>query len=411
MNWIKGLVYLIVAFLLMQVLKVGVVKIQGESAFHFATIINILQFLLVAGFVMVWAISKLLVLMKVKAKNALRAAFAIVIVLLVFFEWLTGYLLNHPKHIPQSMLWSFQYYYDRYDTRLIQFQGNASVYDPRLFYRLKPTESFHYVNREFDNAFTTNSLGLRDDEASLAAPAIVSLGDSYALGWGVNQQETYTQLTEHKTGMKALNAGISSYGTARELLMLQQIDTSNLQYLIIQYCSNDRGENRSFINAGYNLNTSSRERYDSLVADEKRRLSYFPGKYFSLVAQNFLKKQANRIIPLFNLKIAREAAFDEEKSHAEAFLKVLSKSGLDFKKVRVIVFVLDPYTRMKNNFLKEVEAAAAQFPYKEQFAGNLRMIDLSGTFQRDDYYLLDLHIRAAGHAKVAEKIMEAMQAP
>ena len=82
-----------------------------------------------------------------------------------------------------------------------------------------------------------NRLGLRDDEASLRAPAVVVLGDSYAMGWGVAQDETIAEVIERETGLRALNAGIASYGTVREMRLLDRIDTSRLRYLVIQYCN------------------------------------------------------------------------------------------------------------------------------------------------------------------------------
>ncbi|HEY6505513.1 MAG TPA: hypothetical protein VIZ28_16175 [Chitinophagaceae bacterium] len=55
------------------------------------------------------------------------------------------------------------------------------------------------------------------------------------------------------TGEKVLNAGMSSYGTARELKNLYRLDTSGLQTLIIQYGRNDEVENEQFVRDNYSL--------------------------------------------------------------------------------------------------------------------------------------------------------------
>ena len=50
------------------------------------------------------------------------------------------------------------------------------------------------------------------------------LGDSYAMGWGVEQGESFPEILEAATGLRVLNAGVPSYGTPRELLMLERLD-------------------------------------------------------------------------------------------------------------------------------------------------------------------------------------------
>jgi hypothetical protein len=87
---------------------------------------------------------------------------------------------------------------------------------------------------------------LRDDEESLFSPEIVVVGDSQAMGWGVSQDLTFSSLLENALGKPILNAAISSYGTARELKILERIDLSNLKFLIIQYSDNDYRENRTY---------------------------------------------------------------------------------------------------------------------------------------------------------------------
>lgn len=411
MKWIKALVYLVMAILVLQVVKIILGRQAGIAAFNISTIVIALQFLLVSGFVLLWAFYKVLQFLKLSPAKTFYIALAAVFAVFVTLELTAGYLLDNPRHIPRPLAWSFQYYYDRYDTRLVQYRENASVYDSGLFYTLRPSASFHYGNREFDNIFTTNSQGLRDDEASLAAPEIICLGDSYGLGWGVDQQETFAQCIEKKTGLTTLNAGISSYGTAREMKLLKRIDTSRLKYVVIQYCGNDYGENDSYMQNSYVLPVSPRQRFDSLVDVSRNSHQYFPGKHSLLIGQIFFKAAINKIAPLFDQPASRDDPFGNEKKQAVYFLEVLGRSGLNFEKVQVIVMVLDRYVVMKNNFLQELSILSNQSPYKERFAGKLRLVDLSDTLTRDDYYFLDLHINASGHRKTGEKILQAMQKP
>ena len=116
-------------------------------------------------------------------------------------------------------------------------------YDPQLAYILRRREC-SYEETEYETTFHPNSAGLRDDETSLHDPDIVILGDSHALGLGVSQDETFAALLEKGSGLKVLNTGVSSYGTAREMMLFRRLGISNTDYIIIQYCRNDFNENK-----------------------------------------------------------------------------------------------------------------------------------------------------------------------
>jgi hypothetical protein len=129
------------------------------------------------------------------------------------------------------------------DRNYLQIDPAAIRWDAELGYTLRPGE-FRFSNTEFSTSYRVNSLGPRDDEASLHQPEVVVLGDSFAMGWGVEQNETFAQVLERLTGLRVLNAGVSSYGTVRELRMLARVDTSATSWVVIQFCNNDFFENR-----------------------------------------------------------------------------------------------------------------------------------------------------------------------
>ena len=53
----------------------------------------------------------------------------------------------------------------------------------------------------------STSAGTRDEEATLEAPDVIVLGDSHAMGWGVEQDETLPQVLARMTGLKVLERG------------------------------------------------------------------------------------------------------------------------------------------------------------------------------------------------------------
>ncbi len=82
---------------------------------------------------------------------------------------------------------------------------------------------------DFEVGVRTNSLGLRDPERGrrrLGVFRILSLGDSYAFGYGVEQDETYAAALERELGTRrfeVINAGVSGYGTVSEARLLDRL--------------------------------------------------------------------------------------------------------------------------------------------------------------------------------------------
>ncbi len=189
---------------------------------------------------------------------------------------------------------------------IIQNKEDCAKYDKELFYTLKPGNCIFNL-AESSESYSINSLGVRDDENSLIQPEIIFLGDSFTMGWGVSNEETYVKILENNSKKKILNAGIASYGTAREMGLLKRIDTSKLNYLIVQYCPNDFEENLSYIQNGYKLNVSSEEKYNELVNLEKKKSEYFFGKHliqiykelksilFSKIHENKLNQEYSKL--------------------------------------------------------------------------------------------------------------------
>src|SRR5262249_56726141 len=100
-----------------------------------------------------------------------------------------------------------------------------------------------------------------------------------AMGWGVAQGETLAAQLAGITGEKTLDAAEPSYGTAREMLLLRQVDLSAAHTLVIQYCENDFIENARFVQRHGQLETMGRAEYEATVADHLAATRYFPGKH------------------------------------------------------------------------------------------------------------------------------------
>ena len=338
------------------------------------------------------------------ARKSIQKSTLLVLVVLVISESFTVFLLHHPRYIPKDVLALFQGYYDVFERDIIQFNRNSGRYDSSLFYTLIPGKKFAFNNLEFRTSYQTNSKGLRDDEMSLEKPEVIVLGDSYAMGWGVQQNATFADQLEKRTGKKVLNAAISSYGTARELKNLYRLDTSGLRYLVIQYCENDIMENKPFVIDGYLLQTSPVSTYDKAVQTQYWSKLYFPGKRPTTLVKSYIQSQFNAIgkkvfpKPGARLKSTNEETLEEK---AQCFLDILYNSSLNFEKLKVLVININNLASNDDQFVEKAKSLKHQTKYERKFKTNLLFIPSSKIFNKEDYYILDPHLRPSGHKKIA----------
>jgi hypothetical protein len=312
-------------------------------------------------------------------------------ILLAYYE--------HPYFNP------FREYYARIDRKIIQYLPECARYDGELSYTLKPG-TCRFQNREFDVEYRINSAGLRDDESSLASPDIIVLGDSHALGWGVEQDQTYADLIEQKIGMKVLNAAMSSYGTVRELKMLGRLDTRNLKYVILQYTNNDILENREYLENGNDLPIMSRHEYDETVAAHAKASRHFLGKHSLWTLSSLL----GSLVSAFESSAsASQAQPDPNAEEVKLFLNVLAHSPVDLDDVKVVVVEINSYAGNSPDFINSL-AEAVKATSSPAWRENLILMDLSRDLTLDKYFSLDEHMTADGYRAVADKLVGTLNA-
>jgi hypothetical protein len=326
---------------------------------------------------------------------------------LVFFaESICTYWLDHPRNIPNSIYPVFKQYYDQFDCKDIQYDAGFSQYNANLFYELKNNNAFVFSNREFSDSFYTNSAGLRDDELSLSHPDVLCVGDSYTLGWGNSQRDSYPALIENRTGLRVLNVSMSSYGTAREVMKLNSVDLSHVRCIYWQYCFNDEEENESFLSHGLSLPVHSIDSFNHLVSLHIWTRKYFPGRHFFTMLKlgiRQLRRGENYVEEFYK----DDTDMLEQQQKAEHFLEVLSKSRIDFSRTKMVVFDLSPYA-MDKSFIVKLREVLQQQRFYEIFKGNLLVFDASTVLSRNDFYLLDVHIKGTGNEKLVTSLLQAL---
>lgn len=336
------------------------------------------------------------------------------------------------------------------DRNIITFLEECTVYDPQLTYTLRPGNC-RFRNREFDTLVTANSLGLRDEEEALEAPEAIFLGDSYTMGWGVEQHESFPELVESLTGLKTLNGGISSYGTPREIRLLERLDTSALKYVVFQYSWNDLGENLHYLAHGNELRISTPERLADVHERFPRRPRYEPLRYL----RAFLAPRRAKLKEwLESRRAGSQADFDgagaapaedvelttEEESttgdpaagelagtatapsedaadpaasdtgypewnfsrQGEFFLRILAQASIP-DGVKVVFLDLSPRNTNDNWVEDQIREQLERSEYAG-FVEELEILDVAAVLEDSDYFVLDDHLNASGHRKVAEVV-------
>ncbi len=288
------------------------------------------------------------------------------------------------------------------DRPYLQMLPEAMRWDPALGYTLRPG-SFRFAATEFDTLFRVNSAGLRDDEASLDAPEVIVLGDSFAMGWGVDQEETFPQVLERLLGRRVLNAAVSSYGTARQLRLLATLDTRRAGWLVIQFCNNDYFENRRFVEEGPGFAVQSEPSYRAMVADHRRSSRYWPGRYAAtLLARRTVA--IGRLLGLASPPAGPDPADPAaQRAQVATLLEVLRRSPVDLSGFRIALFELNAHNRHRELFTPLLRDALED-PAQPEWLRRMLVLDLASRLGPEHFYVLDDHLRPSGHRVVAEEL-------
>jgi hypothetical protein len=132
-------------------------------------------------------------------------------------------------------------------------------FDARLGWKNSPGRHGRYTREEFSYDLNINSLGMRYREVSMQKPArktrIAVLGDSFVWGIGVSDQDRFTEQVEEMTGGKyeLLNFGVSGYGPIQHYLMFDEIVKGfSPDVVLITFClGNDFADNVFWKRYGY----------------------------------------------------------------------------------------------------------------------------------------------------------------
>lgn len=318
----------------------------------------------------------------------------IVLIVLLVSEFIINYCLNHPDAIPNFSRNSFRKIYQYHDRNIIQVVPECARYDSGLFYTLTPGKCL-FANREFQTIIEVNNLGVRDDERSLDFPSVIISGDSFSMGWGVQQDSTFANILEDHLNISVLNASISSYSTVRELKLLERVKIDSLKTLIIQYHPNDSIENYEYFKNRNELIISTNEMYLNTLNEIEKRNKYYFGKYSSLLLKYYIKSFIN----------SENKSVSTDNNEAKYFINALLNSRISLNGVQIIVFELNDENLNDNKFIIELDKLIRDNTYPD-YIENLITIEVSQFLKDSDYFILDDHINNSGHKKIGNLLLD-----
>ena len=304
-------------------------------------------------------------------------------------------LLHRPGFAPEPIIGLLQSYYFSTDQPIIQYLPECARYDPQLTYTLKPGHC-RFQGRYFDTWVEVNRLGTRDDDSSLIGPELIVIGDSESMGWGVKQQELYSEIIKGKQGHKVLNLAVSSYGTVRELQMLARADTSRLQILIVQYSNNDLWENIAYFESGNHLPISTQAEYEERCRSHLANLAYYPGKHLNwLLHETWHRLWTGRTSSPMRGWVAAGVVVPDAllaAPHGHYFWHALRHAETSLDGVILVVLAED------HDVLEQLRSL-------EEKIAPTRLFVVAMPTGRGMRYPLDGHLTAEGHRQLATEIL------
>ncbi|HYC29167.1 MAG TPA: GDSL-type esterase/lipase family protein [Chitinophagaceae bacterium] len=403
MRLLKKIAWIIALLIIVAVIKFILNRISPSSIIFSSNFLTSIQWFLFGGLIC-WLLLQSISRLIRKKDFPFWLSWFIFLLLMIAGEWRIYFLMQHADRVSKTTHDYLVRYYLMFERQLPEVRADCARYDPELTYTYKPGAACLQKNPEFSDSIYVNSAGLRDDEASLTKPEIICLGDSYTMGFGVEQQQVYPQLLEHTRGMKVLNAAISSYGTARETMLFKRLDTSALKYVIIQYCFNDIEENEAYLRNNYRLPVRKKAGYEQLVNAHKWATTYYPLKRVLTISRTFVR---DKIYTLFGIPVpTREESYDTAyvPAAAKAFLDIAAHSTINFSKVKLLVVDINRYPAFDHHFTEVAKQILDTAQYSQEFRNSIRFVDISQLNKPVYYYPLDNHMNRAGHEQLAKLI-------
>jgi len=266
--------------------------------------------------------------------------------------------------------------------RIWQNQPDCVEFDPELVYRPREGKC-RFRNAEFDTEMTFAARERVHGPRLAGTTGVAVLGDSHAMGWGVGDHETFSAHLQARLGRTVHNLGVSSYGTARELLALERAGILySVDTVFIQYSENDVDENRAFsppaARGGEQIFATVTQAPPRTLRESLPFL--FAGLRYAIKVPFGAIKQWWR----------GERTLDFAPHYAPLIERLAAHPALKDK--RVVVFYINPFGQRFRNFPAGRDSSLPHVEFVNLAVGP------------GNYFLLDGHPTPAGHREIASRL-------
>ena len=275
-----------------------------------------------------------------------------------------------------------------------------TVHDPLYGKVLKRSYTCERITPEFVMRFTTNSLGYRGPEpAAFPRGGVVFLGDSFTLGYGVDDGEEFPARIAAAEPIPVVNAGMGNSGNGRWIRFLET-DAPALEprVVVLQLCSNDIGDNLE--EGRFRLDATGKLLRVEAVEDPtwrrtvQRLVEAVPGLAYSHVV-SMLREERRSV------EDADTRADPAAPDGPMALTLALLREALSLCAARgwpALVVAAD----LEDPLAGEVARLCAEL--------RVPLVELPAKAERPDlYYRIDGHWNASGHEHAANAILEALR--
>jgi len=291
---------------------------------------------------------------------------------------LSSFILLKGKLLDFKIITEYQrsFYHQLGFRKIWQNQSDCVEYDNDLIF--KPRHgSCRFNNTEFKTELNFSDKGrVHNTNIKLnnkEIKGIAVLGDSHAMGWGVNDDETFSYILEKKIKRPVYNLAVSGYATNREIMRLQKSNLiDKIDTVIIQYCNNDYQENIYF------SENQSRNNYSKFEKMHSNNFSFFKR----------LRKGVRYAVTV-PLKYSEKKL--DWKKEEDSFLKILNNYNF-LKTKKIIVIYSNGHEIYYDNFRLNNNTDIK----------NIYFIDVD--YEKKDFFLIDGHLNKQGHIKVADRL-------
>jgi len=309
-----------------------------------------------------------------------------IIILSLSIGFLTQYGVRLPNVEPFISMQKKYYFGSR---NIWQYQNDCvenndlTIYQPRF-------GVCEFENIEFKTRLTFSSNGRENNfDFNSERPAIAVLGDSHAMGWGVNDNETFGAQLQNLTNRQVYNLAVSSYATERALDRFSALGKGkNIDTIIIQYCDNDLNENLSY---PIDRNIAKDRYIESVNLYPSLQKNAMTGKFFKAFKAFFPEKLKYWIKIIIGRNVEKV-----EYQHRKGIEDLLIQYAELLSDKHVVIFFV---------------SGQNQFQPTSNWEGSFRAEGLNVDFvtleiKDDFFYILDDHLNVHGHASIARQLSD-----